>query len=303
MVSSKHNQIQQDCTNPDSEREFVLGEIYGLRQWHLGLGYAQHTPPYLYGHRGYKWDLSDVNVAECGIVKTNVNETLSISAFAAAEARDEFLLLLVEQLREFVNKHPAASNISVSALPVRSLLGYRTMKVSQFLLESPQSYPDALPWKIERTGSTFSVNGAETPYAHLDFRVTAEIPPEPHDVTDPKCTCGFYAYTSPRALYANSTGGSPEVFGVIKGYGKATLGTKGFRIEKAEIVALTVPQTRTSIPYGAGTSRHNWIKSEQPDVQDTFRFFVPDSIPVHNTLDDLLTAASHLIKPPEGETL
>ena len=303
MALDKHNQIQKDCTNLNSEREFVLGEVYGLRQWHLGLGYAAKMGPYLYGHRGYKWDLSEVNVAECGIVKSNVTETVSISAFSAAEARDQFLLLLVEELRNFVDKYPGATNISVSALPVRSLLGYRTMRVPHVLLLSPESYPDALPWKIERVGSTFSVNGAETPYAHLDFRVTAEIPPKPHDVTDPDCTCGFYAYTSPKALYANSTGGSPEVFGIIKGYGKATMGTKGFRIEKAEIVALTIPQTRTSIPYGSGTSRYHWIKSEQEHVQDTFRFFVPDSIPTHNSLDELLTAASHLIKPPEGETL
>lgn len=49
---------------------------------------------------------------------------------------------------------------------------------------------------------------------------------------DPECQCGFWAY--------DEDGFTPQgsVIGVIEGYGKTTVGTKGFRAEKARIVAL-----------------------------------------------------------------
>lgn len=49
---------------------------------------------------------------------------------------------------------------------------------------------------------------------------------------DPDCQCGFWAY--------DEAGFKPHgvVIGVIEGYGKVTVGTKGFRAEKARIAAL-----------------------------------------------------------------
>lgn len=60
-----------------------------------------------------------------------------------------------------------------------------------------------------------------------------------HTPGDPACGCGFWAYygeglDSPYA-------GQNRIAGVIEGYGRTTLGTKGFRCEKAKIVALMVP--------------------------------------------------------------
>lgn len=52
----------------------------------------------------------------------------------------------------------------------------------------------------------------------------------------PNCRCGFYAHyraDEERDEYQWS------VEGVIRGYGLATLGTKGFRCERAEIVAVS----------------------------------------------------------------
>lgn len=51
------------------------------------------------------------------------------------------------------------------------------------------------------------------------------------------CTCGFYAF------YDGSTSYHKEgwVDGVISGYGKTVIGTKGFRCEKAKLIALAVP--------------------------------------------------------------
>lgn len=49
---------------------------------------------------------------------------------------------------------------------------------------------------------------------------------------DPECECGFWAYDEDH--YTNHG----DVCGVIEGYGRTTIGTKGFRCEKARIVAL-----------------------------------------------------------------
>ena len=60
-----------------------------------------------------------------------------------------------------------------------------------------------------------------------------------HKTASRDCTCGFYAYFSPAY---NQLGGDVE--GVIEGHGRATVGTKGFRVERAKIVALVVPRFR-----------------------------------------------------------
>lgn len=50
------------------------------------------------------------------------------------------------------------------------------------------------------------------------------------------CTCGFYAY-----YRADPYARSQRVSGVIEGYGRVVLGTKGFRAERARILALLLP--------------------------------------------------------------
>lgn len=60
---------------------------------------------------------------------------------------------------------------------------------------------------------------------------------------DPECSCGFYGYQQGSNDYyspgAGSSGHGP-VGGVIRGYGKVVLGTRGFRAEKAEVLALYI---------------------------------------------------------------
>lgn len=55
---------------------------------------------------------------------------------------------------------------------------------------------------------------------------------------EPGCRCGFYAYWT---LNHHALGWSPfehYIVGVIEGFGKTTIGERGFRCEKARIVAL-----------------------------------------------------------------
>ena len=61
-------------------------------------------------------------------------------------------------------------------------------------------------------------------------------------VPDENCYCGFYAFWDPPAPYSVlSTPGLMPVFGVIEGYGKVVIGSKGFRCAKARVLALHLP--------------------------------------------------------------
>lgn len=58
----------------------------------------------------------------------------------------------------------------------------------------------------------------------------------------PDCACGFYGYQEGSNDYYRPTdsGANGTIGGVIRGYGKVLLGTRGFRAEKAEILALYI---------------------------------------------------------------
>lgn len=60
---------------------------------------------------------------------------------------------------------------------------------------------------------------------------------------EPDCGCGFYGYQEGSNDYYSPGMGSTSkgaIGGVFRGYGKVVLGTRGFRAEKAEILALYV---------------------------------------------------------------
>lgn len=69
-----------------------------------------------------------------------------------------------------------------------------------------------------------------------------------HQVASMNCTCGFYAYfreTPETRTYRNSVHDGFGVEGAIFGFGRATVGSLGFRCSKARILGLVIPdQTR-----------------------------------------------------------
>lgn len=86
----------------------------------------------------------------------------------------------------------------------------------------------------------YSSSAFPDPTTHVSIASTP--PPEPHRVGSLSCTCGFYAYfdNGPNTYHAPS-----NVQGLVEGYGVTTVGTRGFRAEKARIKALIVkPKTR-----------------------------------------------------------
>lgn len=80
-----------------------------------------------------------------------------------------------------------------------------------------------------------------------------EIYKKPHTMAT--CACGFYAYYSEEnRMYADF-----GVTGIIEGYGKTVVGTKGFRSEKARVVALVLPDTYQSTGWRAWAIRLKWL--------------------------------------------
>lgn len=81
-------------------------------------------------------------------------------------------------------------------------------------------------------------------YAKADYARTRDRlkrPDNPHPVPGPngQCGCGFWAYWTPQ--HANSVfSPSRPVMGLVEGYGKTRIGDRGFRAEKARIIAVCV---------------------------------------------------------------
>lgn len=82
----------------------------------------------------------------------------------------------------------------------------------------------------------------------------------PHQAAEKGCTCGFYAYfdgSNDYALYwrlERMFHSAPAGFtGIIEGTGLVTVGSRGFRAEKARLVALVVPDADVQVkrPWGA----------------------------------------------------
>lgn len=65
--------------------------------------------------------------------------------------------------------------------------------------------------------------------------------PYPHEITTRWCSCGFYAYFDEESLSSSFT---TLLTGLIEGYGNVTVGSRGFRAEKARIVCLIDKQHR-----------------------------------------------------------
>jgi len=100
--------------------------------------------------------------------------------------------------------------------------------------------------KCQRTmleDMAFSMNTMFT-----NFTSGAPVKPskDEHRVAGLGCTCGFYAYFDARHNPHHAPG---NVEALIEGWGTVTSGTRGFRAEKARLVALIVPRRPRRLPF------------------------------------------------------
>ena len=61
--------------------------------------------------------------------------------------------------------------------------------------------------------------------------------PDPHDIGALACQCGFYAYFDDAGNRWHG-GDQGQMYGVIEAYGVITIGSRGFRAQKAKILGL-----------------------------------------------------------------
>lgn len=150
------------------------------------------------------------------------------------------------------------SEFSDRPLVAGSLIGTRSFRVDKLGRLTGVTHREV--WKPgvntaecrKGMGLTWNMGGLITPatlYHYLgggtvvpDVKAKPEVEPgpdeAPHQVASLGCACGFYAYTDNEANPHHEDG---NVLAVVEASGVATVGTRGFRAEKAEIVAFVAP--------------------------------------------------------------
>ena len=223
------SKIQQLCTG---DAEFMLGEVYGLRQWSL------RDFGHLAGHFGHVWplDRSTPTVASCQAGDV----ALKFSRVVHKQVPPDFVLSeIYRQARSMLSRAPEVSMANRETARLVFSTG----------LQKEESIPLERLGALLKTGydGTWFPSPPIRSHPTIDhdlWEATLEAERADHNIGHPACTCGFYAYTDWGSLHQNSlTSFEDYVFGLVRGYGHVTVGTKGFRAEKAEIVALTHPHT------------------------------------------------------------
>lgn len=253
--------VQKLCTGSLSEDDaaLTLGEVYGLREWFL---YPENSTPRtakMVGHFTQPWDPTQTQVAECYAHAQQIKREIPIPKGLDAEEVSFVIRKFVQDwIAEELLDHPDidfATTRAYIAIPGSSSFE-RSWRSVDWLLEDPFS----------------SVHNLQIPHAFLaslkkhKTQVTIRVvgKPRPHAVGHPKCTCGIYAYHSRDTIQMSSPDASPPsgiVLGMIKGYGYVTVGTKGFRAEKVDVVALTLPQRSNLEPLVIGQLINSWRKA------------------------------------------
>jgi mannose-6-phosphate isomerase-like protein (cupin superfamily) len=150
-------------------------------------------------------------------------------------------------------------------LAVGTITGLRSFKVDSLGRLTGVSYPE--PWKPGTNRATCHVN---TEFGRSLQRLQAGIwslvgflpaAPEPvslvkHRVAQLGCGCGYWAYFDRNT---NSHHREGQVLGIIEGFGTVTVGTRGFRAEKARLVGLVDESQQPSSWIARATIRF-WLQ-------------------------------------------
>lgn len=259
-----HNTIQRDCTGS----ELVLGSVYGMRQWFMEVGWS-FPSAFLEGHNGYRWSLSGQNTARCAVDERWINErVIGARDIRATESPLGFALDIADNVKRLFEKYPGALTISSIYKGGVFHRGEDYFSPALRFSEGVWKYSD--PW----TGGHFFLSVC--------------VPMEKHDIGDPICTCGFYAYTNETSLQANSITGADNIyFGIVRSWGHVTEGTKGFRAEYSEIVGLT----------GRMIGQYNkWWTSPNPraEVLEEERGLIPTTLPRYKNLEEMFARYKEL---------
>jgi hypothetical protein len=285
FTNSHLSSIQRDCTDLSGDSELVVGEIYGLRQWTIK---TDSNTPALVGHHGGAWHTVGSNLALCdrNIKEVDVRLQLGVT-------EDELI---------DVATHLFSDNVSLDLLLVVDC----GQKVCMSIRRPASRYaPLIVTGTLPVTAQPRLRRAAAVSFEELyrqtlqdrasSLRLVGRVMLDDHRPAEPSCTCGYYAYTDESSLNRNSSWRDGSVFGIIKGYGQVTQGSKGFRCEKAEIVALTRPQVSDHGSYRAPV----FVSSVWQELDRLFTEVVPPEVRVVPDLAALLHAARGLVTPAD----
>lgn len=110
-----------------------------------------------------------------------------------------------------------------------------------------------------------------------------------------RCSCGFYAYyeVDQWSQHPAFAGKFQRVHGVIEGYGRCVVGSKGFRAENALIVALLIPDVADISKHWAG---ERTPEEARQDVIDILTAKFP-TVPLFESRDVMLANTPLMGKP------
>ncbi len=106
-------------------------------------------------------------------------------------------------------------------------------------------------------------------------------------VPAPCCGCGFWAYWAPRDALRSDHHRRAEVIGMMQGYGRTRIGTRGCRCGKARILALHVPERTRAFAV--------WDLRPQDAAEILARYY---GVPWYPSLEAMLAA-----HPPTADYL
>ncbi len=289
------NNIQQLCTNLEGDTELVVGEVYGMRQWSLR---STQDGSSLFGHNDFSWDTTGTQWSVCR--ELDVSEQVALNR--------EFLEYeLVRRVRQLFDQSPNSTVVWVSLEGSTVLMLLRREHVFNGFRVQLE-----LPWSITSILYSASIDGMPNMNRRglLRFTLEATSSVDTHDVTDPRCTCGFYAYTNPEALYENSRRKADSYFGIMKAWGYVSEGTRGFRAQKAQIVGLTSAMNKMTVlkydqtidmqkteltedgfkvTYEAvAVPSLQWVRSDTVPPAETE--LIPADFPRYDSMDEMFTA-------------
>jgi hypothetical protein len=135
---------------------------------------------------------------------------------------------------------------------------------------------------------------------------TVSIPPIPapgekkpvieHRLAGVSCQCGFYAYFDGGNDYLVQPGASitygpedkaPRIGAIIEGWGVCTIGTRGFRAEKAKVVALIIPDsTKGRLEVAFTKAKRNYPDALVFDTERDAVRAIPLTDPIQATPED-----------------
>lgn len=310
-MSAQHNELQQLCTDIDAldaNAEFAIEPLYGIRQWFI---YNIQERPCVTGfYNDTDWLLPQrLHTARCElqqrvqtreVVRLNYSADNVLSGAAAGELAAELSRGL--QLPDTVIG-TLSSTLSVIAGSTPSkradydpetYFGHaRSSYSTRFKLygSADQAF-DTLELAI--TSALRNLVGRSL-RADDDWRYGFHVYLDAHEVwphppATPSCTCGFYAYHTREGLRDNMHQPgfySPVTFGLIKASGHVTVGSKGLRVEKAEILALTPAMiAKSTDPLSI------WQLSDSYDAELLSQYSREYNVPVVSSLAALLNLAT-----------